>query len=68
MLERTQAHIFMNNINNISINQQVQMVATVDNYVLIPIKGNINLGDPQGIKIYLQEKKEIEKEYDKLDI
>ena len=38
------------------------------NYVLIPFKGNINPGDPQGIKLYLQATKDIDKEADELDI
>ena len=44
------------------------MEAPVVNYVLIPFKGNINPGDPQGIKLYLQATKEIEKESHKLDV
>ena len=44
------------------------MDAPVVNYVLIPFKGCINLGYPQGIKLYLQATKDIYKEYDKLDI
>ena len=39
-----------------------------ENYVLITFEGNINTGYPQGIKIYLQAAKEIDKEVDKLDI
>ena len=38
------------------------------NYVLILFEGNINPGDPMGLKIYLEAKKEIYKETDKLDI
>ena len=37
-------------------------------YVLIPFEGNINPGDPQGLKLYLQASKDIYKESDKLDI
>ena len=37
-------------------------------YVLSPFKGNTNTGDPQGIKLYLQATKEIDKEANKLDI
>ena len=38
------------------------------NYVLSPFEGNINLGDPTGIKLYLQTIKEIDKETEKRDI
>ena len=38
------------------------------NYVLSPSEENINPGNPQGLKIYLQSTKEVEKEADKLDI
>ena len=38
------------------------------NYVLIPFKGNRNSGDPQGLILYLQTTKFIDKECDKLDI
>ena len=44
------------------------MAATVANYVLSPFRGNINPRDPQGIKLYLQATKEIDKESDKLYI
>ena len=38
------------------------------NYRLIPFKGDINPGDPQGPKIYIQAKKEVGKEYKNVDI
>ena len=38
------------------------------NYVLSPFEGNINLGDPTGINLYLQTIKQINKENDKIDI
>ena len=44
------------------------MTAQAVNYVLSPIERDTNTGDPQGTKLYLQAKKEIEKEADKLDI
>ena len=47
------------------------MAATADpavNYVLSSFEGNINPGDPQGLKLYHQEKKGIDKESDKLDV
>ena len=44
------------------------MEAPVVNYVLSPIEGNINTGYPKGIKLYLQETKDIDNETYKLDI
>ena len=38
------------------------------NYVISPFEGNINFVNPTGIKLYLWETKEIEKETYKLDI
>ena len=55
---RRQAPILINQFNNISTNQQVQMASTVVNYVLIPFRENINPGDPQGLKLYLKAIKE----------
>ena len=43
------------------------MVAIL-NYVIIPFEGNINPGDPEGLKLYLQATKDIENESDKWDI
>ena len=60
-----QAQTLIKRFNNIDINQPVQMEAV--NYVLILFEGNINPGDPMGLKIYLEAKKEIYKETDKLD-
>ena len=68
VVTRRQAHILINQFNNLSINQQVQMADPVVNCVLNPSKGNMNPGDPQGLNLYLQATKEIDKEYDKLDI
>ena len=65
---RRQAHILINQFNNIYINQQVQMADLFLNYVLIPFEGNINTGYPKGIKLYLKATKEKDKEYSKLDI
>ena len=36
--------------------------------MLRPFEGNINIGYPTGLKLYLQEKNEIDKDIDKLDI
>ena len=63
---RIQVKILISQINNLNINQQVHMAAPV-NYVLSPFEGNINPGDPQGIKPYIRGTKEIDKEDDKLD-
>ena len=43
-------------------------MASPEKYVISPFEGNINPGDSQGIKRYLQEKNDIYKESDKLDI
>ena len=55
-------------IHNPSINQQVQTVAPGMKYLLRLFDGNINTGNPQFIKINLQETKEIDKESEKLYI
>ena len=44
------------------------MDVPVVKYVIITFEGNINPGDLKGIKMYLQETKDIDKEADKLDI
>ena len=44
------------------------MDAPVVNYVISPFEDNINPGDPKGLKLYLQETKDIDKEADKWDI
>ena len=41
---------------------------TAVNYVLMPFEGNINPGDPTGLKFYIQENKHIDKQTYKLDI
>ena len=64
---RRKVKIIINQINGISINQQFDMMDPV-NYVLSPFKGNTNPGDPQGLKLYVQATKEIDKESDMLDI
>ena len=56
-----QSHIIINQFTNLSINKKVQMAGPVANYVLIPFEGIINAGDPQGLKLYLQETEEIYK-------
>ena len=54
-MTRSQTQILINLFSSIYINQQVQMAAPVVNFVLSTFEGNINLGYPQGIKLYLQE-------------
>ena len=54
-----QAQSLINQFNNIIINQQVNMSYPVVDYVLSPFDGNLNPGDPQDIKIYLQTTKGI---------
>ena len=63
-----QSQILINQLSNLSINQQFQMADTVVNYVLSRLEENIYYGDPQGLKLYLQAKKEIYKEAEKLYI
>ena len=57
-----QAQILIYQFNNLNLNQPVQIASAVVSYVISPFEGNINHRYPQGLKIYLQEKKEIEKE------
>ena len=57
----------MNKFNNLSINKKFHLASPVK-YVIRPFEGNINTGDTQRIKLYIQAKREIDKEYDKLDI
>ena len=68
MMTRGQEQILINKFNNLSTNQQAPMEAPFMNYVLIPSEGKINPGYPQGLKIYSQSTKEIDKESNKLDI
>ena len=43
-------------------NRPVQIMASPQvNYLIIPIEGNINPGEPQVIKLYVQTTQEIEK-------
>ena len=67
VLTRRQAQLLINQFNNININEQFHMAYPI-NYVLIPFEGRINPGDTTGLKTYLQAKKEINRESDKLDI
>ena len=59
VLRNLQAQTTINWFNHLKINQPVQMAAV--NYVLSPFEGNINTGDPMGIKLDLQVTKEIDK-------
>ena len=53
LLTIREAQLLINKFNNININQQVQMADPI-NYMLRTFEGNINTGDPTGIKLYLQ--------------
>ena len=44
-----EAQLLINNSNNLNINQKNHMAAPI-NYVLRQFEGNINTGDPTGIK------------------
>ena len=44
------------------------MYFPIVNYVISPFEGNINPGDPQELKLYIQATQEIDNEADKLDI
>ena len=61
-----QAQIKIKSFNHLNINQQAHIVAVND--VLITFEGNINPGYPTGIKLYLRENKEVDKETNKLDV
>ena len=51
-LTRRQAQLLMNKFNHLNIiNKPVHM--EVMNYALIQFEGNINPGDPTGLKLYL---------------
>ena len=67
-LESLQSHILINWFNHKHINQPVQMAAV--NHVIRPFEGTyiLDIGYTTGLKIYLQAKKEIDKETYKLDI
>ena len=67
-MTRSQAHIILNYFCNLSINQQVHIAAPVVNYVISPSEGNISAEDPQGYQSLSLIKRQIDKEYDKLDI
>ena len=67
VLATRQTQTLINKFNNLSINQQDRM-GDIANYVLIPFEGIINNVYPQGFKFYIREAKDIDKEYDKLDI
>ena len=54
VLMRGQEQLIISQFNNLNVNQLVQKMAAQVNYVLSPFEGNINPGDPQGIKTYLQ--------------
>ena len=56
-----QTQLLIEQLLKLNVNQQVQNIVTAVNYALRPFGGNINTGYPQGIKLYLQATKDIEK-------
>ena len=67
VLKRIQEKLPINQLINISTNQQVQMDAPI-NYVISPFKWKINTINTTGLKLYPQATKEIGKESEKLDV
>ena len=57
----SQAQILINKFINTSINKQFQMDATVVKSVMIPLERNMNPGDLQGINLYIQTTRDIDK-------
>ena len=54
LTRRQQANI-MAQFEYLFINQKLNIMVNPVNYVVSPFEGNIGTGDPQGLKIYLQE-------------
>ena len=52
LFTRRQAQTLMNQFNNLSINKKFQMADAV-NYVLSPFEVSKNIGDSQGLKLYI---------------
>ena len=71
-LTRIQHQEIIAQFGNLGVNQpvklQVQNMESSMNYVMSLFEGNIKPGYSQGLKLYLQETREIEMEADKLDI
>ena len=65
VLTIVQAQTLLNCFNHLK-KQLVQMADAND--VISPFERNTNPGYPMGLKLYLQENKEIDKETEKLDI
>ena len=57
VLTRKQSHTFITQFNNIKTNQPVQISAIVVNYLLRKFEYNKNPEGPQGLKLYLKEKR-----------
>ena len=55
----SQAQLPIIKYSNLSIYQQVHMDDPVVNYIISPFEVNINPGDPQGTKTYLQATKDV---------
>ena len=63
------SYALINEFNIINTNQQVYMAdAPAVRYALSPFEETINPRYQYGIKLYFQAKKEIDKEFDKLDV
>ena len=58
LLARIQAQLLVNQFKNININKQVNMADPID-YVISPFEGNLNHAYPTGLRLYLQETKDI---------
>ena len=58
LLARIQAQLLVNQFKNININKQVNMADPID-YVISPFEGNLNHAYSTGLKLYLQETKDI---------
>ena len=66
VLTSLQSQTLMNFFIHLNINQPVQMETVND--MIIPFEGNINPGNPMGLRIDIQATKEIDKETEKIDI
>ena len=67
LLARIKQQILITQFRKLNVNKQIHNMLAV-NYVLIPFRGKINTGDPQGLNIYLKLTRELKKETEKLNI
>ena len=65
VMVRRQEQIIINQFRNLSMNQKFHMYDPAVKYMLIPFEGNTSTGDSQGIELYPQSTKDIDKESDK---